>query len=178
MAIESKAAEPTADCRRDNETLIRSVPIFSGLSAETLNFIMQQSEQVNYPAGSYFFREGDSGDRIYVLRTGTALVERTWQGRQIVLARIKPGDCFGEMSLIDLQRRFASIQAETDCEAIVVPFGVLTHLCQSDLQQYTMLMMNLGREVSRRLRIAGERLFRYEQEMGRQWFDEQLTGDA
>lgn len=158
--------------------LIQKTPVCGGLRTDTLLFILEHSSEMDVPAGQYFFREGDRGDCLYVIRSGTAIVERNWQGTPIVLARIRPGDCFGEMSLIDLQRRFASVKAESDCNVIQIPYSALSKLCQIDIEQYAMAMMNLGREVSRRLRIAGERLFRYQQELGQHWFDDELTFDA
>ena len=158
--------------------LIRKTPVCGGLKKETLQLILNQSDELELSAGEFFFHEGDVGDCLYVIRRGTAVVQRTWNGKPIVLARVGPGDCFGEMSLIDLQRRFAGVKAETDCSVIRVPYAALTRLCQTDIEQYAMVMMNLGREVSRRLRIAGERLFQYQQELGQQWFDEELAFDA
>lgn len=162
----------------DQTELIQRTAVCGGLRRETLLFILNQSSQQNVSQGSYFFREGDAGDCLYVIRSGTAVIERSWEGDAIVLARLEAGDCFGEMSLIDLQRRFASVRAEADCKVIRIPYTSLSKLCQVDTEQYAMVMMNLGREVSRRLRIAGERLFQYQQELGQQWFDEELMFDA
>jgi CRP-like cAMP-binding protein len=162
----------------DQTELIRKIPVCGGLREQTLRFILNQSEEQRFLAGNYFFRQGDAGDCLYVLRSGTAIVERLWEGTPIVIARIGPGDCFGEMSLIDLQRRFAAVKAESECRVIRVPYTAISKLCQIDVEQYAMVMMNLGREVSRRLRIAGERLFKYQQELGQQWFDDELVFDA
>ena len=162
----------------DRTDLIQKTPICGGLKTETLRLILGQSEEQNIPQNEFFFREGDVGDCLYVIQSGTAVVQRTWKGEPIVLARVGPGDCFGEMSLIDLKPRFAAVQAETDCSVVRVPFSALSRLCRTDIEQYTMVMMNLGREVSRRLRIAGERLFRYQQELGQRWFDDELSFDA
>lgn len=162
----------------DQTQLIQKTAVCGGLKRETLHFILRQSSEQDFPEGRFFFHEGDAGDCLYVIRSGTAVVERSWEGNPIVLARVGPGDCFGEMSLIDLQRRFASVRAETDCCVIRIPYTSLGKLCQVDTEQYAMVMMNLGREVSRRLRIAGDRLFRYQQEHGQQWFDEELAYDA
>lgn len=158
--------------------LLQSMAMFGGLKTETLRLVLAQSERKTFSAGAYFFREGDPGENIYLIEQGTAIVERLWEEKPIVLARVGETDCFGEMSLIDFQRRFASVRAETDCQVIEIPFGALAMLCKHDVQQYSMVMMNLGREVSRRLRVAGDRLFRFQQETGRQWFDEELTGET
>ena len=159
----------------DQTELIRNIPVCGGLKSETIKFVRRHSRERDIGAGEYFFREGDVGNCLYVIRFGTAVVERDWKGAPIVLARIGPGDCFGEMSLIDMQPRFAAVRAESDCGAIEVPYAALCKLCREDMEQYAMVMMNLAREVSRRLRVAGERLFHYQQELGQQWFDEQVS---
>ncbi len=162
----------------DQTDLIQQTPVCGGLNRKTLMMILDQSEELEFVAGEYFFRQGDVGDCLYVIRSGAVIVQRMWNDQPIVLARIGPGECFGEMSLIDLQRRFASVKAETPCSVIRIPYFALAHLCRTDIEQYTMVMMNLGREVSRRLRIAGERLFRYQQELGQHCFDDELMFDG
>lgn len=158
--------------------LLKSMPIFGGINRAALELILGESEEVEFDEGYYFFREGAIGENVFVLASGTALVERNWEDTPIILARFRSGDCFGEMSLIDLQRRAASVKAESAGRAIKIPYQAFQKLCQNDITQYTMIMMNLGREVSRRLRIAGDRLFRYQQELGQHWFGDDFTGDG
>ena len=62
--------------------------------------------------------------------------------------------------------RSASVMAETNCQAIEIPAKSLIQLYKKDVEQYAMIMMNLGREVSRRLRSAGDRLFELEHSLG------------
>jgi CRP-like cAMP-binding protein len=77
-----------------------------------------------------------------------------------VLHVLGPGDCFGEMALMDLQPRSASVLALADCRAIAFGHDDMLALFESDLEQFALLQMNLGREVCRRLRATDERLFR------------------
>jgi CRP/FNR family cyclic AMP-dependent transcriptional regulator len=64
------------------------------------------------------------------------------------------------MALMDLQPRSASIRAMHDCSAIELSHDGLFGLYERDLEQFTMIQMNMGREVCRRLRLADEVLFR------------------
>jgi CRP-like cAMP-binding protein len=147
--------------------LMRQMPVFAGLSDAALTMIVEESESVTVPAGEYFFREGDSANSFFVLKSGTVLIERDWEGTPVKLARLGIGDCFGEMAIIDLMNRSASTRAESDCEAIEITRTTLSKLYQQDLEQYAIVMMNMGREVSRRLRSASERLFAIDQTMPR-----------
>ena len=147
----------------DRIELLRQMPVFGGLKAETLELILRESAEVVAKEGDYFFREGEPGDSLFVLESGTVLVQRMWQGEPIELGRLACGDCFGEMALIDFEKRSASIKAECNCSAIEVPSKSLRSLFKVDVEQYAMIMMNLGREVSRRLRVADECLFQLQQ---------------
>ena len=133
------------------------------LKSESLELILRHSQDIQVADGDYFVREGDRGDSLFVLESGTVLIERTWENGIVELGRLSAGDCIGEMALIDFRPRSASVKATSNCQAIEVPSRALRELYQVDVEQYAIIMMNLGREVSRRLRLADERLFRLHQ---------------
>jgi CRP-like cAMP-binding protein len=145
--------------------LLRRMPIFGGLKPETLEFLLDLSSEILVSEGDYFFRERERGNSVFVLESGRAEVHRLKQGEAIVLRRLVEGDCFGEMALIDFMPRSASVMAETNCQAIEISGKALIQLHKRDIEQYAMIMMNLGREVSRRLRLAGDRLFELEESL-------------
>lgn len=142
--------------------LLRQMPIFGGLKSETLEFLLDLSSEILVAEGDFFFRENERGNSVFVIESGIAQVQRLRNGNLIVLRQLGEGDCFGEMALIDFLPRSASVMAETNCQAIEIPAKSLLQLHRKDLEQYAMIMMNLGREVSRRLRSAGDRLFELE----------------
>ncbi len=145
--------------------LLRRMPIFGGLKSETLEFLLDLSNEILVSDGDYFFREQERGNSVFVLESGRAEVHRLKQGDAIVLRKLVEGDCFGEMALIDFMPRSASVMAETNCQAIEISGKALIQLHKRDIEQYAMIMMNLGREVSRRLRLAGDRLFELEESL-------------
>ena len=139
--------------------LLQAMPIFGALREETLNFLLGQSSVATVPAGQFFFREGDEARSMFVLEEGQAAVLKAWDGRQYLLAVMGLGECFGEMSLMDMHQRSASVLAMGPCRAIELSTISLFSLYEKDLEQFTLIQMNMGREVSRRLRDADERLF-------------------
>lgn len=143
--------------------MLRRMPIFAGLSDTALALILDESKSIKVQAGDHLFLEGEPADSFFVVKSGAVLIEKDWRGTPIKLRRLGIGDCVGEMAIIDLMGRSASVRAETDCQAIEIPRSTLTRLYQQDLEQYAIIMMNMGREVSRRLRSASERLFAIEQ---------------
>ncbi|MGB7343202.1 MAG: cyclic nucleotide-binding domain-containing protein [Pirellulaceae bacterium] len=138
--------------------LLRQMPIFGGLSESSLELILAKSTLQVIAKSEYLFREGDPADSLFVLKSGRVLVQKQHDDQSITLGELGEGDCLGEMALIDFQQRSASILAIEDCEAIEISSSGLRELMKTDLMQYTMIMMNMGREVSRRLRIADQRI--------------------
>ncbi|MCM2373082.1 Crp/Fnr family transcriptional regulator [Aporhodopirellula aestuarii] len=139
--------------------LLRRMAAFGGMKEESLEAILAESKDVEKAVGDVFFSEGDTAESFFILESGNVNVLRDWEGEPVLLSTLGAGDCFGEMSLIDFQKRSASVVAKTDCCSIEISRNSIAALCKNDLQQYTMIMMNLGREVSRRLRKADQRLF-------------------
>lgn len=139
--------------------MLQQMPIFGGVDEATLDLILQNSEIVAVPSGDFFFREGDQDNAIYILERGRVAIFRFWNNQRYKLRELGVGDCFGEMALMDFQPRSAEVVATEDCRAIQITAPQLALLYERDPAQYTMIYMNLGREVCRRLREADRRLF-------------------
>ncbi|MDB5859365.1 MAG: cyclic nucleotide-binding protein [Ramlibacter sp.] len=139
--------------------LLQAMPVFGGVREETLTFLLALSSTVPVAAGEFFFREDDEAQSMFVLEAGRAAVVKNWKGHRFLLSQLAKGDCFGEMSIMDLRHRSASVVAVEACQAIEVSSASLFALYEKDLEQFTLIQMNIGREVSRRLRDADERLF-------------------
>jgi len=136
------------------------MPIFGAVSDAAVRFLIEQARVVCVRAQEFFFHEGDQASGMFVLESGRVAIMREWQGQQLCLHRLGRGDCFGEMALMDLLPRSASVQALDDCSAIEITAEHLYELSRQDLEQFALIQMNMGREVSRRLRDADEQLFR------------------
>ena len=139
--------------------LLQQMPIFGGIRNDTLAFLLDRSGVVRVRANEYFFREGDAAQSMFVLETGRAAILKLWRGEQRLLRNLEQGDCFGEMALMDMKSRSASVVAIEDCTAIELSAGCLFQLYEHDLEQFTLIQMNMGREVSRRLRDTDDLLF-------------------
>jgi CRP-like cAMP-binding protein len=140
--------------------LLQRMPIFGAIRDDALLFLLAQAREVAVAAGAHFFREGDPAQSMFVLESGSVLVFKSWQGRDFVLQHLEAGDCFGEMALMDLCPRSASVRAESECVAIELGSGDLLRLFERDAEQFALIQMNMGREVCRRLRATDEMLFR------------------
>jgi ABC transport system ATP-binding/permease protein len=93
---------------------LRRVPLFQQCSSATLDRVAAVLEPVSLPAGGVVFREGDPGDRFFLVAHGALAVSSDGGGQSRVLARLGPGDFFGEIALLTSQPRTATVTAETD----------------------------------------------------------------
>lgn len=144
----------------DRFELLAAMPVFGGLDEATLQVLTELAEPVTVPKGEYFFHEGDETQAMYVLQSGRVEIYKTWQSASKVLRYMEPGDCFGEMALIDLFPRGASALAVEHSEALQITPAILREVYRQDKDQFAMLHMNIGREISRRLRRVDDLMFR------------------
>ncbi|HFD79695.1 MAG TPA: Crp/Fnr family transcriptional regulator [Gammaproteobacteria bacterium] len=139
--------------------LLQNMPVFGGIRADTLEFLLSGVARVRLARGEYFYREGDMADSLFVLESGRVFLLKHWAGNDYKLKELVRGNCFGEVAVIDLQPRNTSSLAAEDSCALELTEADLYRLYQHDVEQFTLLNMNMAREVCRRLREADERLF-------------------
>jgi CRP/FNR family transcriptional regulator, cyclic AMP receptor protein len=137
--------------------LLRGVPLFSELSQPDLERIAQVAIPRSYPNDTRVFHEGDPGDACYIVRTGTCRVTREHpDGRAITLATLGPGAIFGELAMLDGERRSASVEATESTELLALPAGDMRSLIREHPEMAEKLVVAL----TRRLREANERISR------------------
>jgi CRP-like cAMP-binding protein len=114
--------------KRERDALAQ-VPLFSGLAPRYLRRLADLTEEHRYMEGSRVVREGDIGDTFYVILEGEAKVTSK-SGR--VVNRLRPGDFFGEISLLDGGPRTASVVADTPLVMLALPRAAFLKLIQQD----------------------------------------------
>jgi CRP-like cAMP-binding protein len=139
--------------------MLQEMPIFGAIQESTIKQLLHHAVIRELTRGDMVFREGELDTALYVIEQGRVSVHRRWEGEDYKLRELSPGDCFGEMALMDFKPRSASVVADTDCSLIQISAAQLGELYSQVPEQYTLIMMNLGREVCRRLKEADKRLF-------------------
>jgi CRP/FNR family transcriptional regulator, cyclic AMP receptor protein len=135
------------------DNFIRRLPVLAGLDEAAIQFLQGLAVEENYPAGGFILREGDRGDRVYFVHSGRVRVVKE---PAVQLAEFGPGDFFGEMSLVESVVRSASVIAlepTTVCTLRGVDFY---KLYRQRPDQYGIVMLNIARDLARRLRHLGE----------------------
>ena len=98
--------------RRMYESFLEEVPLLSSLTAYERSKIADALETTKYPAGSTIIKEGDVGDKFYILENGEAEVHK--KGENNPVHAYKKGDYFGELALLEDKPRAASVMSKTE----------------------------------------------------------------
>jgi len=107
---------------------LKRVPIFAGLDEDDLERICRGVEDVHLAAGQVLFREGDAGDRAYVIVSGGLEILKETSPRQVTLARRGVDQVIGEMALLQEQPRNATARADADTDLLAIPKRALDEL--------------------------------------------------
>jgi CRP/FNR family cyclic AMP-dependent transcriptional regulator len=149
-------AMSTTEWSVDREFLAK-IPIFGGLAPEILDRLIAVSSTVHVPAGTQLLGEGEPALCVFVVCEGELEIrKRGTHGSEFRLAMLHPGDCVGEMSLIDIQPRSATVRATSPAVLLRLDHGEIAKLYRSNPEVYTLLVLNIAREISRRLRRADQ----------------------
>lgn len=134
---------------------LRAIGLFGALSDEVLAHLAGSLTVSTPDAGTMVFREGESAREMYVLINGEMeVLKRSHEGVDARVALLGPGDWFGEMSILDVQPRSATVRALAPSRLLRLSASDLDALYRYDIKSYSIIVLNLARELSRRLRVA------------------------
>lgn len=134
---------------------LREIGLFGALSDDVLEYLATSLPVMVVEAGEPLFREGDQAREMFVVLGGEVeVLKRTRRGVEARVALLGPGDWFGEMSILDVQPRSATVIAVAPSKLLRVTSEALDALYRKDLKAYSLIVLNVARELSRRLRVA------------------------
>ena len=103
-------------------TFFRETLLFGELPEDVLEAIVSEAHDRNLQRGDIIFREDDPPDELYIVLSGRiAIVNKSIDGRESMVALMEPGDLFGEMGLFDGKGRSAQARALEDSVVTCVP---------------------------------------------------------
>ncbi len=134
---------------------MRKAPLFAALDDETVQALQATMSKVHLDRGEVLFREGQRGDRLYVITAGKIKLGRTSSdGRENLLSIQGPGEMFGELSLFDPGPRTATATAVAESELI----GLGNDQLYEFLDQRPAVSITLLAALARRLRRTNDSL--------------------
>ena len=104
-------------------TFLSSMDLFSGVQQELLEPIVEQSSVQSLQRGDMLFSEGDEANDLYIVLEGrVAIANRSFDGRESVVALMESGDLFGEMPLFRPDGRSADARVLENSSVVVIPY--------------------------------------------------------
>ena len=134
--------------------LLQGIPVFGGITDDTLKFVLDNAEEIRLAEGEYLFREGDLVDGAYVLERGSIKLYQRYKNADYLVGSLQEGDCLGNRALIGIFPRMVSAQAAEESVAIKLSCSILRSIHERNHEQYVLILMNMARELARRLRDA------------------------
>jgi len=133
----------------DQILFLQNIPICQTLTVDELGQIAAITKTDNFEEDEILFKEGDLGDQAYIVITGEVKIyKRIRKDNEITIARLRNGECFGEMALFDGEPRSASARTTAP--------SVLSIYSREDLMtvidQYPTIALGIINEISKRLR--------------------------
>lgn len=139
----------------DTARLLADVEVFSELEERELSEVAQVAVPRTFERGEVIFREGDSGDTCYVVRSGSVSIRREHaDGRTLALAELRAGSIFGELAMFGSEMRSATAEALEPTQLVAVLSGDMQRVLRSSPE----IALKMLGALADRLRRANERL--------------------
>lgn len=142
----------------DLKAFLLATPFFGGLSDPSLDLLISMLAERCFDAGATVVAEGEPGRSMFIVQSGRlAVSKRTTSGSVIPISVLERGDFFGEMTLIEMQNRSATVIAESPTVLYELTAQKLYACYKADIHAYVIVLQNINRELCRRLRRADDR---------------------
>jgi CRP-like cAMP-binding protein len=143
----------------DLKAFLIATPFFGGLPDASLDLLISMLAECSFDTGATVVTEGEQGRSRYIVHSGRlAVSKRGASGRMIRVSELGPGDFFGEMTLLEMQGRSATVLAESATVLYELTAQNLYAYYKADVFAYVMVIQNINRELCRRLRRADNRI--------------------
>jgi CRP-like cAMP-binding protein len=133
---------------------LQKYSLFGGLLEEQIEEIMPLLEQEKFEADQVIISEGKPNDKIYFVIEGQVVVTK----RGIILSQFGEGEAFGEMEVLDVMPAIATIKTLTPVTVLSISNKTLREIYKMDVKIFSLMLMNLARDLSRRLRRMDDKM--------------------
>jgi CRP/FNR family cyclic AMP-dependent transcriptional regulator len=139
-------------CLPEMRKLLLRLNLFHSLDEAELLLLLAEAELVDCNEGEYPIMEGEQGNHMFVILAGHARIIKRSLGIQKVIQEMGPGECFGEMSLIECRSRSASVKALSSCKLLRINGDDMEKVPSIAAKLYR----NIAKLLSQRLRHAND----------------------
>ncbi len=136
---------------------LQTVPVLTGLNLPAFTLLADEGIVHSFNPVELIVREGESGHSFFILVEGEVeVIKHLGSAQETILATLRSRTFFGEMCVVDPVPRAATVRALTPVTAIEIRAATLYHLFQKMPAQYAIVLLNLARDMARRLRVLDE----------------------
>ena len=143
----------------DLKGFLAATPFFGGLADASLDLLVSMLVECRFDAGATVVTEGQPGRSMFIVHSGELVVSKLGDSGHVVrIASLGPGDFFGEMALIAMQDRSATVVAASPTVLYELTARNLYTYYKADIHAYVLVLQNINRELCRRLGSADKRI--------------------
>jgi CRP-like cAMP-binding protein len=140
-------------------SLIKQAAIFADLTDDELAAVAEICKEVTVPRNDFVFKEGEPGNRLYIVADGEVRISRDIPGSgEEALAILKRGACFGEMSVFDRSERSTDAIANLKCTLLTISRSDFEMLLDFNRDLAYKVLWAVVRLLSSRLRVTNDNL--------------------
>ncbi len=140
-------------------SLFQKSEIFRDLDDEEIEGVAEICEVLKMKHDEYVFREGDEGDRLYIIASGAVRISRDVPGTgEEALTILREGACFGEMAVFDSLDRSTDAIVHSKCTLLTVTRSNFQLMLDSDRELAYKVLWSIVRLLSKRLRATNDNL--------------------
>lgn len=136
------------------QEMLPMIAFLGGLSEAQLAILYPSFETATFTAGAYISRCGDTPTHIHIIRSGKVALFIHDGDRTIRKRTFQSGDCFGEAALLSLINDSASFLAEEPTELIAFSRRALNQLHRDEPKIFSQILLNLARDLARKLQYT------------------------
>lgn len=144
----------------DLKKTLKSIPLFKELTKKDLSALIKIIHNRTFVAGEYIFYKGDPGIGLYLIREGEVEMQReNSSNEKKVLASFGKDDFFGELALVDGEKRSASAIAKSHCKVSVIFKPDLDEFIEKYPRKGIKILTGISSIIALRLRVLNEDYF-------------------
>lgn len=136
--------------------MLFGVSLFEGVDDEAFTLLASLASESHFKAGHVIVTRGDPGNKLFVIVKGLVRVLRPARKEEVEVAKVRAGDFFGEMCILERLPRSATVQAVEDTHLLLLSHAAFEILFDKMPLQHHCVLSNMARALSARLRDLGD----------------------
>lgn len=145
--------------------ILKKVTIFSGMKDEDVERLSVECSILDSKVGDIVLEEGMPATEIFIIIKGQVSVVLNLKNDPFEIIELGAGNCIGEASVIGIQNHSASAVVMEDAQLLVLSRKMLMKIFDTDKSLFSMLILNIAREIARRLLRTDQLLLQYSKQL-------------